>query len=177
MARPGKMEGISIHSPHTRGDPEVCKHADEAPISIHSPHTRGDADGRRENGRVSHFNPLPSHEGRPDFALVQAHVLAISIHSPHTRGDILILSGYIFDQISIHSPHTRGDVFWCNTHKINMISIHSPHTRGDLFAFNCESRVFTISIHSPHTRGDPTAWSSGAIAIFQSTPLTRGETA
>ena len=37
--------GISIHSPHTRGDDATGIPDDIEPISIHSPHTRGDVVG------------------------------------------------------------------------------------------------------------------------------------
>ena len=56
---------ISIHSPHMRGDDLALYMAYTGEISIHSPHTRGDERGRRAALWHSHFNPLPSHEGRP----------------------------------------------------------------------------------------------------------------
>ena len=63
----GMMElKISIHSPHTRGDPDHQTTGATRAISIHSPHTRGDRinlAGIQPHHR--HFNPLPSYEGRP----------------------------------------------------------------------------------------------------------------
>ena len=35
----------------------------------------------------TYFNPLPSHEGRPEDDLHAVGGGIISIHSPHTRGD------------------------------------------------------------------------------------------
>ena len=79
---------ISILSPHARGDFVRHSAQREMHISIHSPHARGDvasaieaANGatfqstplmrgetvvvRPEQVKAYHFNPLPSHEGRP----------------------------------------------------------------------------------------------------------------
>ena len=60
-------------------------------ISIHSPHARGDRFADRKQFIQSHFNPLPSCEGRP--RLVEAKQIDdnISIHSPHARGDSINL--------------------------------------------------------------------------------------
>ena len=55
---------ISIHSPHTRGDFPIRSPHASTKISIHSPHTRGDPPGADDGRRQSHFNPLPSCEGR-----------------------------------------------------------------------------------------------------------------
>ena len=61
-------------------------------------------------------------------------------------------------------------------HQENGISIHSPHARGDV-RNDIEEPSPIISIHSPHARGDIWAISiSRKSSIFQSTPLTRGET-
>ena len=56
---------ISIHSPHTRGDRGKMNMNLSTFISIHSPHTRGDAGVASVPPITKHFNPLPSHEGRP----------------------------------------------------------------------------------------------------------------
>ena len=83
----GGGAGISIHSPHARGDVR-SKHLRENPvISIHSPHARGD--------RVL------------DVAGVCFN--SISIHSPHARGDPHGATRASEWKISIHSPHARGD--------------------------------------------------------------------
>ena len=63
-------EGISIHSPHTRGDVRRFSLSPEHAISIHSPHTRGDLIKRPLTLRGIYFNPLPSYEGRPALPLL-----------------------------------------------------------------------------------------------------------
>ena len=78
--------GISIHSPHTRGDKHRPEAGSALTISIHSPHTRGD-------------------HGAPERGAQKR----ISIHSPHTRGDDGSAGTARGRLISIHSPHTRGD--------------------------------------------------------------------
>ena len=79
---------ISIHSPHARGDKTWEQETKEMYISIHSPLTRGDRYAGNVDAVVRpHFNPLPSHEGRPLQAGKREDIIGISIHSPHTRGD------------------------------------------------------------------------------------------
>ena len=56
-------------------------------ISIHSPHTRGDDWGKSAKAKGLNFNLLPSYEGRPGATGRRAGKQLISIHSPHTRGD------------------------------------------------------------------------------------------
>ena len=60
-----RKEGISIHSPHARGDVGV-KALIGTPyaISIHSPHARGDSHEIFCWRMGKNFNPLPSCEGR-----------------------------------------------------------------------------------------------------------------
>jgi len=56
---------ISIHVPHTRDDAIHGRRPDSCHISIHVPHTRDDAAGAIRRFIPPHFNPRPSHEGRP----------------------------------------------------------------------------------------------------------------
>ena len=57
---------ISIHAPHTRGDPHDCHTSTvTSDISIHAPHTRGDQDATSMALKRLNFNPRPSYEGRP----------------------------------------------------------------------------------------------------------------
>ena len=56
--------GISIHSPHARGDDFALVQAQILAISIHSPHARGDQAAPTPARRAFNFNPLPSCEGR-----------------------------------------------------------------------------------------------------------------
>ena len=154
-AEEGKhVVGISIHSPHARGDTADMDLADVDIISIHSPHARGDQ------------NLRPS--GSPQTS--------ISIHSPHARGDETARRYIGTPYISIHSPHARGDAAIGKPQPL-IIFQSTPLMRGETASrrgcseirinFNplpsCEGRlnlnitganVFLISIHSPHARGD-----------------------
>ena len=145
---------ISIHSPHTRGDP--CRRPDRhrAAISIHSPHTRGDPvlyiyktiylnfnplpsyEGRRKRPEASRgradFNPLPSHEGRQ--VPQSSKPLTCSFQStPLTRGETLRAALRLVLVLVFQStPLTRGETRRKEHTRWNSrISIHSPHTRGD----------------------------------------------
>ena len=124
-------------------------------ISIHSPHTRGDSDSYTIHSDPVLFQSTPLIRGETTGPGILAASLGISIHSPHTRGDLQAASGCIRYQISIHSPHTRGDC-------------PSPCRPSRRTYFNplpsCEGRLLP----------------GGRIVfaeLFQSTPLTRGETA
>ena len=64
VARPVGIIGISIHSPHARGDRACQRLRPGFVISIHSPHARGDV-----------------------CLIPTAYIDGISIHSPHARGD------------------------------------------------------------------------------------------
>ena len=113
-------------------------------ISIHSPHTRGDDLAVRDLQRGFDFNPLPSHEGRlAARCVLRVDARGISIHSPHTRGDIGQRRHHRHPLISIHSHHARGDCRWTDTGRTSLISIHSPHTRGDQsMSKTCPSRTY-----------------------------------
>ena len=64
---PGQREAVLFQStPLTRGEtPAHTEYWRAAAISIHSPHTRGDGVYWYWLIAQAHFNPLPSHEGRP----------------------------------------------------------------------------------------------------------------
>ena len=64
-----KTPDISIHSPHARGDFLGKLFCRRSKISIHSPHARGDADNGARYQVHSHFNPLPSCEGRQGISV------------------------------------------------------------------------------------------------------------
>ena len=154
---PSSRRGISgfQSTPLMRGETNYRLFEPQTPeISIHSPHARGDPRQSRSKTCPSHFNPLPSCEGRP----------AKSVRTVSDKN------------ISIHSPHARGDKTQSAASTWKAISIHSPHARGDRLARDLDPRKH-ISIHSPHARGDSThARRAGAPCAFQSTPLMRGET-
>ena len=122
-------------------------------ISIHSPHARGDSKAQTSSTTSRHFNPLPSCEGRPSFGCSYVFVCRFQ-STPLMRGETTV----VFDQsyaniISIHSPHARGDPGVKYVCCLDIISIHSPHARGDGEITNAVI-VVNISIHSPHARGD-----------------------
>ena len=101
-------------------------------ISIHAPHTRGDPLILRMLLLPTHFNPRPSYEGRPEPLDSLFPVSGISIHAPHTRGDKDREWQSRLPVISIHAPHTRGDILQVvDVLLLSRISIHAPHTRGD----------------------------------------------
>ena len=168
--------GISIHSPHARGDPRARRRIKRRKISIHSPHARGDKSADASGMPSMHFNPLPSCEGRHDLEREIEEARAISIHSPHARGDTSWTAGIQQRIISIHSPHARGDLDDAENHGERgyfnpLPSCEGRHSKtvGSCTAhyFNplpsCEGRLARlpqkdffrlISIHSPHARGD-----------------------
>ena len=160
---------ISIHSPHTRGDADFASRpTGDYTISIHSPPTRGDkyhqgkpvharfqstplmrgetsGDGKRT--RELHFNPLPSHEGRPQPDAAGLLRYPISIRSPLTRGDPSAAAFARLKDISIRSPLTRGDDDDMHIRHALGISIHSPHTRGDSIILKKSIRIY-VSLHN-----------------------------
>ena len=145
-------------------------------ISIHSPHARGDRDSLRRNRRQRYFNPLPSCEGRR-FEPTEVSRRYAFQSTPLMRGETgATPKGGARRGISIHSPHARGDrigwTIWPDRGHFNPlpscegrrfqgyatradinISIHSPHARGDQIV-RIEHSAPKISIHSPHARGD-----------------------
>ena len=192
-------DGISIHSPHTRGDRGCAGGMMELKISIHSPHTRGDRRGGAENPpQISIHSPHT--RGDPDHQTTGA-TRAISIHSPHTRGDVRDRRqrGHVRFQ---STPLIRGETAGRQTTQLRRphfnplpsyegrrnarrigahgapISIHSPHTRGDIIAF-IPLRKWPLFQSTPLIRGETRGGGRGASPreIFQSTPLIRGETA
>ena len=146
------------------------------------------------------FNPLPSCEGRHQLKHNISFIPTISIHSPHARGDLDVASAcYVLTQFQ-STPLMRGETA-DNMEKyiISYISIHSPHARGDaLFLpspscernFNplpsCEGRLpRQLAVRDIRQYFNPlpscegrryTALAMTRLAVFQSTPLMRGET-
>ena len=79
---------ISIHSPHARGDTIECKSSACWLVFQSTPLMRGETIGIQDNFlMLTHFNPLPSCEGRLQLFLGLPYKPFISIHSPHARGD------------------------------------------------------------------------------------------
>ena len=165
-------------TPLTRG--ETQRQADGSKrkhiISIHSPHTRGDDHAADHAGHYSrHFNPLPSHEGRPATAFIPSRrrnfnplpshegrpscFPAISTRMnfnplPSHEGRHGLASAAVWRLYFNPLPSHEGRQLTLQVYShITLISIHSPHTRGDPMPARGRGRE-CISIHSPHTRGD-----------------------
>ena len=143
------------------------------PLPSHEGRLKADL---RRGHPYPHFNPLPSHEGRPGILL---HIVLIPDFNPlpSHEGRRCILGVVDEDStISIHSPHTRGDDFALVQAHVLRISIHSPHTRGD----ECPPDGAYYLCHFnplPSHEGRHGALPLSSIEnLFQSTPLTRGET-
>ena len=142
--------------------------------------------------------PLMRGETHRCCGILQGH--AISIHSPHARGDSCTENSCLHLLISIHSPHARGDSLPELSTERQYRFQSTPLTRGETMETPISSEEISISIHSPHARGD--RMSSSLLIVlshfnplpsregrpqardqrsspkpFQSTPLTRGETA
>ena len=169
--------GISIHSPHARGDISAHSIFLHHLISIHSPHARGD--GPRKDMRIAfvYFNPLPSCEGRQGHRLRAVPRLHFN-PLPSCEGRRLQLTRYTPHlMISIHSPHARGDRgVGRYDYRHFAISIHSPHARGDVFGVGAQVKIFEFQ-STPLMRGETSLSSEVVIhTLFQSTPLMRGET-
>ena len=148
--------GILFQStPLSRGETRLA--IDQIPlqgISIHSPLTRGDDTVIPEILILLYFNPLPSHEGRPNKRLHRQGQEEFQ-STPLSRGETATRKPALAEmQISIHSPLTRGDYgALVESIQVYRISIHSPLTRGDSQNPRIRERM-RISIHSPLTRGD-----------------------
>ncbi len=93
------------------------------------------------------FNPLPSHEGRPQHFEPLFCVFPISIRSPLTRGDSR--GGYPrpVTRISIRSPHEGRHAVPLDFHNLCLISIRSPHARGDSINLQKSIRIY-VSLHN-----------------------------
>ena len=169
--------GISIHSPHARGDSgtlEVTKGAYR--ISIHSPHARGDSRGGSSTGASWHFNPLPSCEGRHRWMTYSVSPFRFQ-STPLMRGETICMPYFRLGCfISIHSPHARGDVLRWSIRVRLRISIHSPHARGDhgsIIGARCHFDFNPLPSHEGRRAGNVPEENK---IVFQSTPLMRGET-
>ena len=147
--------GISIHSPHARGDLDRNGGFDAFLISIHSPHARGDSMRTPSTTAKFNFNPLPSCEGRHKLTDEASIDMYISIHSPHARGDgITPRYQSRAHVISIHSPHARGDANPLLTGILRPHFNPLPSCEGRLERVKELVGMPYISIHSPHARGD-----------------------
>ena len=145
-------------------------------ISIRSPLTRGDGCKPCRRAASSHFNPLPSHEGRQQVD-IKMTCNYISIRSPLTRGDPRRVNACTLElAISIRSPLTRGDRRRTRKHDAQDDFNPLPSHEGRQFhgLFIEMKRTFQSA---PLSRGE-TGISKDAVGrrAFQSAPLSRGET-
>ena len=102
-----------------------------------------------QTGQVSsHFNPLPSHEGRL-WRIASVNFRSIYFNplpSHEGRHGALPLSS--IENLFQSTPLTRGETGICMTYKQwYQISIHSPHTRGDSISLQKSIRIY-VSLHN-----------------------------
>ena len=191
--------GISIHSPHARGDRTRAKMVRLFHHFNPLPSCEGRLNSFRRSPQGSDFNPLPSCEGRRKRCKVSCRRLKFQ-STPLMRGETFHNHPVNVEQfISIHSPHARGDVtgifvtggFFdfnplpsCEGRRQQLIIVKSP------FYFNplpsCEGRLTAIISLLVSRDFNPLPSCEGRLlskclrhstATFQSTPLMRGETA
>ena len=126
-----RNKGISIHSPHARGDSSSCV------VIVHQ----------------DYFNPLPSREGRLSQARYYAHAETFQ-STPLTRGETSIAifsqSAYAFQS----TPLTRGETYGCAVCLFCKHFNPLPSREGRHGNHHYPYRYRAISIHSPHARGD-----------------------
>ena len=170
--------GISIHSPHARGDWPGWRARPGRRGFQSTPLMRGETIDELRLSAAGLFQSTPLMRGETKAAMLSQAQAAFQ-STPLMRGETpLVVGSCASFAISIHSPHARGDQARprtpCGTCNFNplpscegrlypiwiylsrIISIHSPHARGDE-SFLILSFSFVISIHSPHARGDHSA--------------------
>ena len=150
----GTTPGISIHSPHARGDHLLLRLLHPGKISIHSPHARGDDMMTERSIKFHTFQSTPLMRGETAGAPFYVQANWISIHSPHARGDLWRQRALRCRLISIHSPHARGDRALLDI--LPVVKHFNPLP-------SCEGRLKICADFQP-------------LGLFQSTPLMRGET-
>ncbi len=147
-------------------------------ISIHTPHKRGDLKSDRFNNSSSNFNPHPSQEGWP-LSTIPKTSRIIFQSTPLTRGVTILLFRMIFFLVLFQStPLTRGvTLFLILYHNFGTYFNPHPSQEGWPDEPTDTDEVLGISIHTPHKRGDLWLFTQrNGKMIFQSTPLTRGVT-
>ena len=122
------------------------------------------------------FNPLPSHEGRPE-AIFRNMLSEIFQSTSLSRGKTQPRIGTQCTLIlSIHFPLTREDNSVEGDRRTGILSIHFPLTREDSGP-KPPSACRSLSIHFPLTREDGAqTFQKSYTWIFQSTSLSRGKT-
>ena len=137
-------------------------------------------EGRRDSpvlpGLIYHFNPLPSHEGRRALPSALPQCTNFNPLPSHEGRPVLRLCAAHRHSISIRSPHTRGDPDQppgnADQADFNPLPSHEGRQPAAL-----PTRRLCLFQSAPLTRGE-TVWAWGACEVskFQSAPLTRGET-
>ena len=128
--------------------------------------------------RITHFNPLPSCEGRQTDAGQQrarhGHFNPLPSCEGRQNQQNIDRQKERFQS----TPLMRGETSFHHVSFLSfLISIHSPHARGDEIRNQNGMQTIKISIHSPHARGDVNLFFGQTERLeFQSTPLMRGET-
>ena len=145
-------------------------------ISIHSPHARGDLTSNPLQLGFTHFNPLPSHEGRL-WAVNHLFTIFRFQSTPLTRGETMwVSSAFRLRQISIHSPHTRGDSAQRRRVRPPLYFNPLPSHEGRHVSGDRQPQHSHFNPLPSHEGRRSSALRCPKILSFQSTPLTRGET-
>ena len=169
-------------------------------ISIHSPHARGDLAFTSSTQSQRTFQSTPLMRGETSQARYYAHAETFQ-STPLMRGETWKATITHATLKFQSTPLMRGETSIFKSIRINRgISIHSPHARGDTLArlplsaqqrdFNplpsCEGRLarthdlakLALFQSTPLMRGETITAGEGVTAesLFQSTPLMRGET-
>ena len=131
----GLRPGISIHSPHARGDAGPTTSCRSYPAFQSTPPMRGETAEQLSGSPGQQFQSTPPMRGETGVAQPVSGNIWISIHSPHARGDHVRSQAARVRTISIHSPHARGDT-------------HTGKTRRSCSNFNplppCEGRQGSV---------------------------------
>ena len=134
-------------------------------ISIHSPHARGDMTHGGVDGLITHFNPLPSCEGRRRRSPRPRPAVGFQ-STPLMRGETDALGAErLSGRISIHSPHARGDMVLYSQAKVDTNFNPLPSCEGrqlfrisvDLYLYfnplpSCEGRQHKLPKNSSNSR-------------------------
>ena len=145
-------------------------------ISIHSPHARGDFQMCAFSMAHQYFNPLPSCEGRHDTAFpcpAERNFNPLPSCEGRLCASVSGAMGTNFNPL----PSCEGRRARDSPDKAAEDFNPLPSCEGRRSQIKHGKGKAIISIHSPHARGDlARRKSTGFVSEFQSTPLMRGET-
>ncbi len=100
-------------------------------LSIHFPLTREDNVAHITSLCVFPFNPLPSHEGRPEDGKLRSQPGLFQSTSLSRGKTLQFRNGVGLSVLSIHFPLTREDEVVSVASRLTDLSIHFPLTRED----------------------------------------------